>query len=48
MKSKEKQITENEDVIDREVTENEPETNWYTLKYVIDECQYDLDYYYKE
>ena len=29
---------ENEDVIDREVTENKPETNRDTLKEVIEEC----------
>ena len=31
-------ITENEDVINRDVTKNKPETNWFTLKEVIDEC----------
>ena len=36
-------LTENEDVIDREVTENELETNWNTLKEVIDEFPDDLD-----
>ena len=28
--------TENEDVIDREVTENGPETNWDTLEKVVE------------
>ena len=35
--------TENEDVIDREVTENGPETNWDTLKEVIDKSPDDID-----
>ena len=33
----------NEDVIHRYITENEPETNQYTLKKVIDECPDDQD-----
>ena len=34
---------ENEYVIHRNVTENEPETNQDTLKKVIEECSYDQD-----
>ena len=29
---------ENEGVIHRDITENEPETNWDVLKKVIEEC----------
>ena len=43
MKMREKRITKNEYLIDREVTENEPATSWYTLKKIIDEFSDDLD-----
>ena len=43
MKREKKKISEKEYVIDKEVTENDTETNWVTLKEVIDECPDDLD-----